>query len=60
MEERRKLRDRRVNAPRRSAPLHYARRIADRRQINLITPKKHWTEYDIELITRCLTSNLPR
>jgi hypothetical protein len=57
MEERRKIRDRRVNPPKESLPGYYTRRIADRRQSTLAPEWKHWTEYDIDLITRCLTDN---
>jgi hypothetical protein len=49
-----------VNAPKQDLPFYHARNIADRRQNNQSTMKKHWTDYDIGLITRCLTDNLIR
>jgi hypothetical protein len=58
MEERRKIGERRVNTSRQGVPLFCARHIADRREENTPKPKKHWAEYDIDLITRCLTDKL--
>jgi hypothetical protein len=58
MEERRKIEDRRANTSKRRAPFYCTRRIADRRKKYTHRPKKHWTEYDIDLITRCLTDGL--
>jgi hypothetical protein len=58
MEERRKMSDRRVKAPEQHSPFYHARNIVDRRQKNRSTLKKHWTEYDVGLVTRCLTDNL--
>jgi hypothetical protein len=58
MEERRKTGERRVNSPGQGAPFYCTRQIADRRRNTQPTPKKHWSEYDIDLITRCLTDNL--
>jgi hypothetical protein len=58
MVERRSIGDRRVNPSGQWHPLDCTRRIADRRQNNLPAVSKHWTEYDIDLITRCLTDNL--
>ena len=58
MVERRKIRDRRMNPPRQGQAFYYTRHMADRRQNNLPTVRKHWTEYDIDLITRCLTDKL--
>lgn len=58
MEERRKMTDRRVNPPRQGLPLYYARSIEDRRQNTLSIATRHWTEYDIALIIRCLTDEL--
>jgi len=55
MVERREVGDRRINPTKQGLPFHCTRHIADRRQNNLPTVKKHWTEYDIDLITRCLT-----
>jgi hypothetical protein len=49
-----------MNPPEQVLPHYYTRNITDRRQINQSTQKKHWTEYDIGLITRCLTDNLIR
>jgi hypothetical protein len=57
MEERRKMSERRVNTPKQGLPLYYARAMEDRRQNNQFTAKRHWTEYNIKLITRCLTGN---
>jgi hypothetical protein len=58
MDERRKIRDRRVNSRKECLMLYYACHITERRQANLATVwKKHRTEYDIDLITRCLTEN---
>jgi hypothetical protein len=56
-EERRRTGDRRVNIPKQWAPFYCTRQIMDRRQNK---PKKHWSEYDVDLITRCLTGNLVR
>jgi len=42
MEERRKMRDRRVNAPKQGLPFYYTRHIADRRHDNLATGWNHW------------------
>jgi hypothetical protein len=60
MEERRKVGDRRVNPSTQGLPFDFycTRQIADRRQNNRPRMRKHWTEYDINLITRCLTDNL--
>ena len=58
MAERRKAGDRRVNTSKQEAPFYCTRQIPDRRHNNLTMPKKHWTEYDIDLITRCLTDKL--
>jgi hypothetical protein len=58
MVERRETSDRRVNTPKQGLPFYCTRQITDRRQKKLTMPKKHWTEYDIELITRCLTDKL--
>jgi hypothetical protein len=59
MLERRNIGDRRVNPSRQGLPFYCTRRrIADRRQNNLPTVSKHWTEYDIDLITRYLTDKL--
>jgi len=58
MEERRKMIDRRVNAPKQGLPFYYTRHTANRRQINQATGWNPWKEYDIDLITRCLTDNL--
>ena len=58
MEERRKIGDRRVNTSMQGQLFYCTRHIQDRRQNNLAMPKKHWTEYDIDLITRCLTDKL--
>jgi hypothetical protein len=58
MVERREIRDRRVNPPKQGLPFYCTRHIADRRQNNLPRVSKHWTEYDIDLITRCLTDKL--
>ena len=58
MEERRKTGDRRVNISKQGVPFHCTRHIADRRKKNTPRPKKHWTEYDVDLITRCLTDRL--
>ena len=58
MEERRKLGDRRTNTSKRRAPFECRRQIANRRKKYTPRPKKHWTEYDIDLITRCLTDGL--
>lgn len=55
MVERRHIGDRRMDPSRQRLPIYCTRRIADRRQYNLPTVSKHWTEYDIDLITRCLT-----
>jgi hypothetical protein len=60
MVERRNIGDRRVNPSRQGLPFYCTRQIADRRQKSLAMPKKHWTEYDIDLITRCLTDKLVR
>ena len=58
MVERRKIGERRVNPPKQGLPFYRTRHFADRRQNNRPTVKKHWTEYDIDLITRCLTDKL--
>jgi hypothetical protein len=58
MEERRKMSDRRVNPPKQGLPTYYTRHLADRRKNNLPAARKHWTEVDINLISRCLTENL--
>jgi hypothetical protein len=58
MEERRKITDRRGDSPPRDLPFYRARNGTDRRQRNPRTVKKHWMDYDIGLITRCLTDNL--
>ena len=58
MVERRNTGDRRVNSSRQWQPCYCIRRIADRRQNNPHPVSKHWTEYDIDLITRCLTDKL--
>jgi hypothetical protein len=58
MVERRNIGDRRVNPSRQWLPFYSTCHIADRRQNNLPTVRKHWTEYDIDLITRCLTDKL--
>jgi hypothetical protein len=58
MVERRNIVDRRVNPSRQWQPFYCTRRIVDRRQNNLPAVSKHWTEYDIDLITRCLTDKL--
>jgi len=58
MVERRKTGDRRVNTPVQELPFYSTRQIVDRRQKNLTMPKKHWTEYDIDLIRHCLTDKL--
>jgi hypothetical protein len=58
MEERRKIIDRRVNSPTKDLPFYRVRNIIDRRKNNRSTAKKHWMDYDIGLITRCLTDNL--
>ena len=58
MVERRSTGDRRVNPSSQWLPCYSIRRTADRRQNNLHAVSKHWTEYDINLITRCLTDNL--
>jgi hypothetical protein len=58
MVERRKTGDRRVQTSMLGQPFYCTRQIGDRRQNNLPMPKKHWTEYDIDLITRCLTDKL--
>ena len=55
MEERRKIGDRRLNHNKQRRPFNCTRHMADRRQNNLSAPKKHWTAYDIDLVTRCLT-----
>jgi len=55
MEERRKAGDRRVQPNKQRRPLNCTRHMADRRQNKQPIPKKHWTAYDIDLITRCLT-----
>ena len=52
MLERRNIGDRRVNPSRQGLPFYCTRQVADRRQKSLAMPKKHWTEYDIDLITR--------
>jgi hypothetical protein len=56
--EKRRISDRRVNSPKQGQSFYCRRHIADRRQNNLPTVRKHWTEYDIDLITRCLTDKL--
>ena len=58
MMERRKTGERRVATPKRAAPFYCTRQIADRRKKDTARPKKHWTEYDIDLITHCLTDKL--
>ena len=58
MEERRKTGDRRVKTPRQGGSFYCTRQVADRGRNNLATLKKHWSEYDIDLITRCLTDDL--
>jgi len=58
MMERRKTGDRRTNTSKRRAPFYCTRLIADRRKKYTPRPKMHWTEYDIDLITRCLTDGL--
>jgi hypothetical protein len=60
MVERRKVGDRRINPTRQGLLFYCNRHMADRRQNNLPTVRKHWTEYDIDLITRCLTDKLVR
>jgi hypothetical protein len=60
MLERREIGDRRVNSSRQGQPFDFycTRHIADRRQNNRPAVRKHWTEVDIDLITRCLTDKL--
>lgn len=58
MEERRVMIDRRVTAPDQHLHSYRARSHTDRRKHNRSTIKKHWMDYDIGLITRCLTDNL--
>jgi hypothetical protein len=58
MVERRNIGDRRMDPSRQRQPIYCTSRIADRRQNNLPTVSKHWTEYDIDLITRYLTDKL--
>ena len=58
MAERRKIIDRRVNPPRQGLPFYYTRYTGDRRLIIQATQWNPWKEYDIDLITRCLTDNL--
>jgi hypothetical protein len=60
MLERREIGDRRVNPSRQDQPFDFCctRHIEDRRQKNRPAVGKHWTEVDINPITRCLTDNL--
>ena len=58
MEERRKTGDRRINTPNEKLAFYCTRQITDRRHTRQPGARKHWTEYDIDLITRCLTDKL--
>ena len=54
MQERRKIKERRVNAPKEGLPLYYARNRVDRRQSHRPTAASQSADFDIDLLASCL------